>query len=235
MNIRVRKEYVRCKTCGCVNEFRYLSDYEYGKKLIYLGNDKYAFVNLITDKTYEEFSKRISLSFRKEGKYVSDNKCNQILKETFGITCDEIDNQKVVFNNVKRHCTNCNSTDFEDVMAEQEEFTDEEVQEISHEKWNRLTDDEKNQLVSDVLQRNYSDLIKNRDNEYQYYKFRVGNGMMRRNGVSIEYVNRNNEWVVDMSLIGKFIGGDCDYVEITPEEAETIMKDRKAKKPKSDM
>lgn len=61
----------------------------------------------------------------------------------------------------------------------------------------------------------------------RFYKFDIGDGAMRRTGAKIEYLDKNGEWVEDRSLIRKFIGGDTDFDEITEEEAEIIVRNRK--------
>ena len=61
----------------------------------------------------------------------------------------------------------------------------------------------------------------------RFYKYDIGDGAMRRTGTKIEYLDSNGEWVEDRSLIRKFIGGDTDFNEITLEEAEVIVSNRK--------
>ena len=65
--------------------------------------------------------------------------------------------------------------------------------------------------------------------ETKYYKFDIGDGAMRRAGSKIEYLDQNGNWVEDARLIRKFIGGDTDFDEITEEEAEQLVKNRKNK------
>ena len=61
----------------------------------------------------------------------------------------------------------------------------------------------------------------------RYYKFDIGDGAMRRIGARVDYLDSNGEWVEDRSLIRKFIGGDTDFDEITEEEAQKIVDNRK--------
>lgn len=61
----------------------------------------------------------------------------------------------------------------------------------------------------------------------RFYKFDIGDGAMRRIGTKIEYLDSNGEWIEDRSLIRKFVDGDTDFDEITAEEAQKIVDNRK--------
>lgn len=62
----------------------------------------------------------------------------------------------------------------------------------------------------------------------RYYKFDIGDGAMRRIGARVDYLDSNGEWIEDRSLIRKFIGGDTDFDEITEEEVQKIVNNRKS-------
>jgi len=65
--------------------------------------------------------------------------------------------------------------------------------------------------------------------ETKYYKFDIGDGGMRRTGDIIEYLDHYGNWVEDLTLIRKFVGGDTDFDEISEEEAEKLVENRKRK------
>lgn len=67
----------------------------------------------------------------------------------------------------------------------------------------------------------------------RYYKFDIGDGAMMRIGARVYYLDSNGEWIEDRSLIRKFIGGDTDFDEITEEEAQSIVNNRKNKEKES--
>lgn len=60
----------------------------------------------------------------------------------------------------------------------------------------------------------------------RYYKFDIGDGLMRRTGTKVEYLDTTGKWIEDRNLIRKFIGGDTDFDEITEEEAKVIVQNR---------
>lgn len=61
----------------------------------------------------------------------------------------------------------------------------------------------------------------------RYYKFDIGDGAMRRTGAIIEYLDEKGNWIEDRELIRKFIGGDTDFEEISEEQAEQLVKNRR--------
>ena len=62
----------------------------------------------------------------------------------------------------------------------------------------------------------------------KYYKFHNSDAVARREKATVELLSNTGEWVEERRLLRKFIGGDCDFDEITEEEAEAIVKKRKA-------
>lgn len=60
----------------------------------------------------------------------------------------------------------------------------------------------------------------------RYYKFDIGDGLMRRTGAKIEYLDTTGKWIEDRNLIRKFIGGDTDFDKVTEEEAKLIVQNR---------
>ena len=67
------------------------------------------------------------------------------------------------------------------------------------------------------------------EEKVRYYKFTTGDGGIRRKGPIIEYLDKNGDWVEDLSLIGIFVGGDTDYDEITEAEAQKLVENKKNK------
>ena len=61
----------------------------------------------------------------------------------------------------------------------------------------------------------------------KYYKFDIGDGIMRRNGVHVDHLDSRGEWIEDRELIRKFIGGDTDFEKITEKEVLELINKRK--------
>ena len=65
------------------------------------------------------------------------------------------------------------------------------------------------------------------EEKVRYYKFDVGGGGMRVTEHTYEYLDHYGNWVEDSTLIRKFVGGDCDFDEITEAEAQKLVENRK--------
>lgn len=70
--------------------------------------------------------------------------------------------------------------------------------------------------------------------ETRYYKFDTGGGGMRRTGAFVEYLDQDGNWVENRDLFRIFVGGDTDFDEITEEEAEELVRNRKLKSKKEE-
>ena len=66
--------------------------------------------------------------------------------------------------------------------------------------------------------------------KYRYYKFTIGNGVMRRKGARVELLGKNGEWEEKRDLLTKFIGGDSDFDEITEAQAQEIADNRRSER-----
>ena len=52
---------------------------------------------------------------------------------------------------------------------------------------------------------------------------------MRVTEHTYEYLDHYGNWVEDSTLIRKFVGGDCDFDEITEAEAQKLVENKKNK------
>ena len=96
--IRVRKEVVRCDMCKQPKEFIYLSDFAYGKRLIYFINEvDFAFVNLLEDEFFLEYENIVKDIFKQNNIICSSEEICDFISRSFGITCDDINGMKIDF------------------------------------------------------------------------------------------------------------------------------------------
>ena len=63
----------------------------------------------------------------------------------------------------------------------------------------------------------------------RYYRFNTGDGVVRRTGAFVEYLDQNGNWIENRDLFRMFVGGDTDFHEITEEEAQMFVDKRKSK------
>lgn len=149
MNVRVRKETVRCLECGNINDLYYLSDFSYGEKLIiYDEGRKYAFINLFEDEIYDEFKKLVHEIVEENGENIEDAG----MIDLFEMTCDRIDGCTVSFRRTKRKCCFCDSYVFETRLLEPEALVNIDVPMVTHKIWKQRSDMQKREMVEEFLQ-----------------------------------------------------------------------------------
>ncbi len=144
MNIKVRREVVRCLNCERENEFLYLPDFSYGERLVSFGNGmKYAYINLLEDSIYQAFIAQVKTILYSHQKEISDNELSNIINHVFPITCDRIQGKEVDFINNHKKCIYCGARDFEDLMVEPEKIIDIDVPNVTHEAWGNMYEEKK--------------------------------------------------------------------------------------------
>jgi len=59
----------------------------------------------------------------------------------------------------------------------------------------------------------------------RYYKRHAG-GLVKQKGYYMAYLDKNGQWIEEGKFINMFVGGDCNYDEITEEEAQKLIKEK---------
>lgn len=153
MIIRVRKEVVRCAECKHKNDFIYISDFSYGERLVlYNKGTKYAYINLIEDKVYNDFIDTVKYVYKKSNTLLSDEEIQVIVNKIFKITCDKINGKEINFDE-KRKCDKCGNDKFEGMLVEPEAIIEVDIPQITHVKWNKLPNDKKMELLIDTMKK----------------------------------------------------------------------------------
>ena len=152
INIIVREEVVRCLTCKRIKKFIYLSDFKYGERLLFTSSGiACAYINFVEDKTYNEYAELVEKILKEKSIKYDGNEVNKTIRDTFGITCDEVNGHTVDFSQSQKVCSYCGATKFERNMIEPESLIKIEISLISHEKWGTLSFEEKEKLVYEEL------------------------------------------------------------------------------------
>ncbi len=63
--------------------------------------------------------------------------------------------------------------------------------------------------------------------ETKYYRYDIGNVIVRRTGDLIEKMGKNNTWEPAPHLIYRFMSGNMSLTEISQEDAEEMIKQHK--------
>jgi len=155
ISIKVRKEVVQCSKCKEPKSFLYLSDFTYGERLVFSNEGlPCAFARLSDDTTYLEYEKLVRQILWDKQLNISEEETLKLIIETFGITCDEINNCKVDFSQNQKKCSFCGSLNFDSKMIESETFITIELPLVSHNEWNKMDNMRKYNLACSMLIKN---------------------------------------------------------------------------------
>ena len=155
MNIKVRREVVRCTNCKKENEFFYLSDFSYGERLVLFdGGRQYAYINLLQDGVYSDFIDKVKAILNFHQKKITDNELQNIINHVFGITCDKIQGSDVDFIMSNKKCMYCATGEFEDLMVEPEKIIYIDVPHVTHEAWKDVCEEKRILLIENSLMQN---------------------------------------------------------------------------------
>lgn len=144
MNIKVRREVLKCVNCKRKNEFLYLSDFSYGERLVLFDNGmRYAYINLLEDSVYSDFIDKVKAILSSHKKEVLDSDLQNIINHMFEITCDKIQGSCIDFAKSYKKCIYCASEDFEDLMIEPEKIICVDVPNVTHEAWKDMCEEKK--------------------------------------------------------------------------------------------
>ena len=143
--------HAKCSKCGFERTLYFTEGNIYGERVVSTKSGKYcAYVNLLNDDIMQELDKYCAECFREKKIIISKGKLARIISSIYGITCDEIFDEKIdTTPNPK--CINCG----ERTMVENKEFGEQlievELFEVTHYFWKNLDEHEKRYMVKKEL------------------------------------------------------------------------------------
>ncbi len=143
----------KCQKCGFERILYFMSDYSYGERLITTREGKYcAYVNLLEESIIPEIKKYCNEIFVDNNISISQNKVARIISNVYGITCDDINGEKVD-TSASWKCSNCEEGQLEEDKDYGEKLLDVEATYVSHDNWSQLNEYEKRQKIEEELKR----------------------------------------------------------------------------------
>ena len=141
----LKREIEKCRNCGLENGFISFG-FEFGGYGYLAGRNeagtKFCVVELLGNDTYDEFCKLYH-----ESGYSDIKRMHQL----FAITCDPVDEGKVLFSEKHRACSGCGSDTFEGILRS-EPADDIEYFDVSYTKWNSLDINSKRLLIKEAFE-----------------------------------------------------------------------------------
>ncbi len=143
----------KCLNCGTERILYFTSNATYGERIVSTkSGKKCAYANILSENTIQELENYCAELCLKSGISISSSKLARIVSNIYGITCDEIDGEKIdTIPNTK--CPNC----LERKLVEDDKFGEQlkevEVFEVTHNLWEMLGDNERKEKINQELMR----------------------------------------------------------------------------------
>lgn len=143
----------KCLNCGTERILYFTSNDTYGERIVSTKNGKKcAYANILRDNIIQELEKYCAELCLKGEISISSSKLARIVSNVYGITCDEVDGEKIdTIPNTK--CPNC----LERKMVEDDKFGEQllevEAFEVTHHSWEILEDNERKEKIKQELRR----------------------------------------------------------------------------------
>ena len=139
--------HAKCSNCNMERILYFTSNYTYGERIVSTKSGKQcAYANLLSENIVQEVEKYCTELYLENNTSISSNKLARIVSSIYGITCDDIDGEKIdTISNTK--CPNC----LEKKLVEDDNFGEQlveiEASEVTHYSWEKLGDNEKKETV----------------------------------------------------------------------------------------
>ena len=153
IKIKLIVVHAKCSNCGTERILYFTSNETYGERVVFTkSGKKCAYVNLLNENIAQELEKHCTELYHKKGINISSSKLARIVSTIYGITCDEINGEKIdTISNTK--CPNC----LERKLVEDDDYGEQLVEietfKVTHNLWQTLGDNEKKEKVKEELVR----------------------------------------------------------------------------------
>lgn len=143
--------HAKCLNCGTERILYFTSNATYGERIVSTkSGKKCAYANLLSENIIQELEKYCAELCVEKGISISLNKMARIVSSIYGITCDEVEGEKIdTIPNTK--CPNC----LERKLVEDDKFGEQlkeiEAFEVTHNSWEMLGDNERKEKINQEL------------------------------------------------------------------------------------
>ena len=154
--IKLIVAYAKCSKCGFERKLYFTSGNMYGERVISTKSGKYcAYVNLLNENIVQELGAHCVECFAEKQVNVSKSKLARIVSNIYGITCDDIFDEKIdTMPNTK--CVNCSYGTMVENKECGERLVEVDALEVTHDFWEDLDKDAKrNEVKNELIRQEY--------------------------------------------------------------------------------
>ncbi len=158
MKVKLNIAREKCLNCGAERMLYFTHNYTYGERIVSTASGKRcAYANLIGENIIQELKQYCEELFLENGIDMPSMKMARIVSDIYGVTCDEIENEKIdTIPNTK--CPKCLESKMEEDKSFGEQLNEIEICEVSHNKWEMLDKKErKEKIYTELIRQGYID------------------------------------------------------------------------------
>lgn len=151
IKLKLTVAHGKCLNCGTERILYFASNAAYGERVVSTkSGKKCAYANILSENIIQELEKYCAELYLENEISVSLSKLARIVSSIYGITCDEVDGEKIdTIPNTK--CPNC----IEGKLVEDDKFGEQlkeiEAYEVTHHSWEMLGDNERKEKINREL------------------------------------------------------------------------------------
>ncbi|MBO5388996.1 MAG: hypothetical protein J6A59_12880 [Lachnospiraceae bacterium] len=151
MKVKLNVAHEKCLNCGTERILYFTHNYTYGERIVSTkSGKKCAYANLIGENIIQELEEYCNELFLENGIVMPSIKMARIVANTYGVTCDEIEGEKIdTIPNTK--CPNCLEKKMIEDKTLGEQLKEVEICEVTHNEWERLDKKERKEIVNNEL------------------------------------------------------------------------------------
>lgn len=148
--------YAKCSKCEFERKLYFTSGNMYGERVVSTKSGKYcAYVNLLNENIIHELEMYCVECFAEKQVNVSKSKLARIVSNIYGITCDDIFDEKIdTMPNTK--CVNCSDGTMVENKECGEQLVEVDALEVTHDFWGNLDKEAKrNEVKKELIRQGY--------------------------------------------------------------------------------
>lgn len=156
IRIKLIVAYAKCSKCGFERKLYFTSDNMYGERVVSTKSGKYCgYVNLLNENIIQELEEYCVEIFSEKEVNISKSKLARIISNIYGITCDDIFDEKVdTTPNTK--CVNCSEGTMVENKKYGERLIEVEALEVTHYFWGNLDKEaKKSEIKKELIRQGY--------------------------------------------------------------------------------
>lgn len=151
VKVKLNIVHGKCINCGAKRILYFTENDTYGERIVSTkSGKKCAYANLLGENIIQELKEYCEELYLENGTSMPSGKLARIVSSIYGITCDEIEGEKIdTIQNLK--CPNCLERKIVEDDEVGEQIKEIEVLEVTHNSWKMLGDNERKEKVKQEL------------------------------------------------------------------------------------